>query len=292
MAEKKTTRRALGRGLGNLLDSTPEAREKRASAGIVEIDLSKLRANEENPRKTFHQTSIEELAATIQKHGLLQPILVRPDGENYIVISGERRLRACRHLSLKTIPCIVKDMDREEQLTVSLIENIQREQLDSIEEALVYKTLMKDYNLTQEEVSERVGKNRATVANRVRLLNLPEAVQSAIADGRLSEGLARPLLSLKSEPLQLKLMREILSGSMNARAVEELVRRQKGQKASAKKEKKSDGNLAGQVREFEETLDTRVKIQHNAASGAGKIVIEYFNLEEFDRLKNKILSNK
>ncbi len=291
---KKDPKRALGRGLGNLLESTPEAKAERANLGIVEIETEKVRASEDNPRKRFDKTAIEELAATIKSHGLLQPVLVQSEGAGYVVISGERRLRACRLLGLERIPCIVKNLNKEEQLAVSLIENIQREQLDAIEEGDVYRRLVEEYSLTQEQVAEKVGKNRATIANRIRLLQLPEPIQTAIADGRLTEGQARPLLSLKNEALQLKLLREILTNSMNSREVEELVRRQKGEKKkpSSIKTGKSDVDITEVARSMESALDTRVKIQHNSATGAGKIVVEYFSIDDFERLRKFIMSHK
>ncbi len=289
---KTGARKPLGRGLGNLLENTPEAKVARQKEGIVDIPIEKIKANPDNPRKKFDKSAIDELAQTIEKHGLLQPILVQKEGDGYLVISGERRLRACRQLKLKTIPCIVKEYDRQTTLEVSLIENIQREQLDPIEEAMVYRNLLESFGMTQEELSAKVGKNRATIANRIRLLQLPDALQTALADGRLTEGQLRPLLSLKSEVLQLKLLREIEKESLNARQIEELVRRYKREPSTPKK-KSARGNavINAEARQLEEVLGVRVKIVHNEKSHNGKIVIEYFNLDDFERLKKKLIGH-
>ena len=194
---KKKPGSVLGRGLGNLLSVDPESEKE--EQGITEIKIDQIKTNVQNPRKKFDKTSIEELSQTIKEHGLLQPILVLKEKDHYVVVSGERRLRACRLLNFEKVPCVVKELSERQSLEVSLIENIQREQLDAIEEANVYKTLLDEYSLTQEELSGRVGKNRATIANRVRLLRLPWEIQTAMADGRLTEGQIRPLLSIKNK---------------------------------------------------------------------------------------------
>lgn len=287
----KKSRGALGRGLGNLLEAAPEKAEEVARAkveqGIVDIEVGKIRANPENPRKNFDKSSIEELAQTIKEFGLLQPILVRfIDDKQYVVVSGERRLRACRLLKLKTVPCIVKEYDERENIEVSLIENIQREQLDPIEEATVYNSLMRDYSMTQEELSEKVGKNRATIANRVRLLKLPISVQTALADGRVTEGQIRPLLGLKNEALQQRLASDVVKDQLTARQVEELVKKYGGGVKAGGKKKTPNGlkESLSISEELSEILQTRVQVRHSSKSGKGSIVIEYFSLDDLDTL--------
>ncbi len=286
----RSGRGALGRGLGNLLDTDldqDEAVSPDGQTGIVEIDITKIRANPDNPRKNFDQSSIEELAQTIEKFGLLQPILVRKiDDSQYVVVSGERRLRACRLLKKNEVPCIIKNLDEQENIEVSLIENIQREQLDPIEEAMVYDALMRDYNMTQEVLSGKVGKNRATIANRVRLLKLPVSVQTAVADGRLTEGQVRPILGLKNEKLQQRLASEILRNQYSARQVEELVKKYGGKpaKAAPKKASAESGESNAVARELSEILQTRVQVKHSGKTGKGSIVIEYFSLDNLDSL--------
>ena len=277
---KKNTRKPLGRGLSNLLKSDAAAGE---AAGIREIEIERIRANPGNPRKKFEKTSIEELASTISAHGVLQPILVIEKKDHFMVVSGERRLRACRQLAFKTVPCIVKEYDDQTLLEVALIENIQREQLDAIEEAGVYKSLMETHTLTQEELARRVGKSRTAIANRVRLLQLPDSVQAAVADGRLSEGQVRPLLGIKSEAVQLKLVKEIESLSLTARQVEDLVNRQKGEKAK-KVSRSTTPELRGLEKEIEERLQIRARINHNTSKNNGKLTLEYFSLEDLDKI--------
>lgn len=289
----KKKRGALGRGLGNLLDDEAPV-EKRQSeknrTGVVEIETEKIRANPDNPRKKFDKNSIEELAATVKEFGLLQPILVMPDGDNYVVISGERRLRACRSLSLKSVPCLIKELNAKENLEVSLIENIQREQLDPIEEANVYKNLLEQYKMTQEALSERVGKNRATIANRVRLLQLPASIQNAVADQRLTEGQVRPLLSIQNKNLMERLAGDILRNEYSARQVEELVRNTNGKKSKTAKVKvkKESSEATALGNELSELFQTRVNIKHHDKSGKGIITIEYFSLENLDHILNTV----
>lgn len=293
-ASGSTSSRALGRGLANLI--TAQEEDFSAKNGLTEIAIEKIRTNPDNPRKKFDKTAIDELALTIQEHGLLQPIIVekKGSGENlyYVVVSGERRLRACRSLKMKTILTIIKDLEQQESLEISLIENIQREQLDAIEEAMVYKKLMQQYSLTQEELSAKVGKNRVTIANRVRLLQLPENIQVAIADGRISEGQARPLLGIKNQSLQEKLAEEILQKGFNARQIEELIRTQKGGKRKSSRPSKAMSSETLQMqKKLEGYFSTRVSLQHNSKNGGGKISIEYFDLDDLERILKKIDSS-
>lgn len=275
--------KVLGRGLSNLLDSTATGD---AGERIQEIPVDKIKPNPENPRKKFDRTAIDELAQTIKQHGLLQPILVQKQGDHYMVISGERRLRSLISLGYAKAPCIVKELDRKKTLEVSLIENIQREQLDAIEEAAVYKTLMADFSLTHEELAERVGKNRVTITNRVRLLNLPDAVQAAIADGRLTEGQARPLLSVKNPELQLTLFKEITSGKgLNAREIEAKVRSALEPRENKKnKGKKTDANIKAVAQKLEEHLGMRTRIKYNPQKKSGSVTVDFFSLDDLEKL--------
>ncbi len=296
MTKKKNTASAkksgsvLGRGLGNLLSIEPELKSKKKLQNIVDIDITKIKTNDKNPRKKFDTISIYELSQTIKKHGLLQPILVLEQENHYNVISGERRLRACRLLKLKEVPCVIKEYSKQEILEVSLIENIQREQLDAIEEANVYKNLIEQYKLTQEELANRVGKNRVTIANRIRLLQLPLEIQTAIADGRLTEGQVRPLLSLKNEIKLKEFVSLLLSKNLSARQVEELVRSKKSQSKKTPSQK-IDPNIESLQDLLQEILNIRVKIHHNTQSGKGKIIFEYFKLDDLDRIIKHLQRN-
>lgn len=293
----KTTRskRALARGLSNLIPTDIETKNLKEQKGLVEIDLEKVRTNPNNPRKKFDKTAIEELAMTIEEHGLLQPIIVEEkkneEAESYyVVVSGERRLRACRHLKMKTVLAIVKELEEQQSLEISLIENIQREQLDAMEEAVVYQKLLKDFSLTQEQLSAKVGKDRSTIANRVRLLQLPVAVQTAVADGRLSEGQVRPLLSLKNTTLQERMAQEIIKKDLNARQVENLVK-QKVVVPQKTKATKPDKEIVILQENLEGFFSTRVRLQHNSKNQSGKISIDYFDLDDLERILNKIDSD-
>ncbi len=289
MSEKKKGS-VLGRGLGNLLSVEPDIKSQKDAQGIVDIDITKIKTNEQNPRKNFDTVSIKELSQTIKEHGLLQPILVLSKKNYYSVISGERRLRACRLLNLKTVPCVIKKYSGQQILEVSLIENIQREQLDVIEEARVYKNLLEQYSLTQEELSARVGKNRTTIANRVRLLQLPWELQTAIADHRLTEGQVRPLLSLKNDIHLKKIANLVLSKNLSARQVEGLMRDQK-KTTKNNKTQKTDPNIVSLQDSLQETLGLRVNIRHNQQEGKGKITLEYFTLDDLDRIIKQLGNN-
>ena len=285
-AKKK---KVLGRGLGNLLDDSPSAKRAKANAGITNVPLGKIRVNPDNPRKKFLKTAIQGLASTIKTHGLLQPILVRPEDEHFRLISGERRLRACRELKLKTIPAIVKEFKNDDVQEVSLIENIQREQLDAIEEAAALKAILDSKEMTQEELASRVGKSRAAIANRVRLLNLPFNIQAEIADGKLSEGHVRPLLAIKNEAIQSKLCDKIIREELNARQIEDLVRNYTGK--AIKKTKtvaRASADIKALILDLEKALSLRVKINHNSKNQKGKLTIEYFNLDDLDKVVNKL----
>ncbi len=286
MSKKKTAKKkVLGRGLGNLLDTSVEAKQQRYSQGILDIDLNKIRTNPDNPRKKFNQSAIEDLAQTIKVHGLLQPIMVTEEGDHYRVIAGERRLRACRSLKKKQIPCIVKDLSSAQVHEISLIENIQREQLDPIEEALAFRAILENNSLTQEQLAVKIGKNRSTITNRMRLLNLPLNVQTAVADGKLTEGQVRPLLVLKDDTLQSKLAGRIMKEGLNARATEALVKRYTvGPTMKSSTKKKKSANIEALEKRLEEKLQTRVRINHDAKRHKGKIAIEYFNLDDLDKV--------
>ena len=274
---------ALGRGLANLLAIDEQSRTEKEKHGILDINISLIRTDELNPRKRFEEKAIGELAKTIEQHGLLQPILVIKHQDYYKIVSGERRLRACRSLGLNSVPCIIKEYSAREKLEISLIENIQREQLDPVEEASVYKNLIEEHGLTQEEISGRVGKNRTTITNRIRLLKLPMTVQIAIADGRLTEGQARPLLSIK-DPIKIgNLVTQIIKKNMSARQIEQMVKA-KEKKSTLNKAPKKDPNIMSLESELESILDTRIRIDHSEQKKKGKIILEYFSLDDFDRI--------
>ena len=208
-----------------------------------------------------------------------KPILVTKEGKYYRLISGERRLRACRHLKKKSIPCVIKSVSPEKVQALSLIENIQREQLDPIEEALAYRSILDSHSLTQDKLAEQVGKNRSTIANKVRLLNLPLNAQTYIADGKLTEGQARPLLGIRDEIKCAQMIEKIRRENLNARQIEELVKKvnepQVIRKKTSKKSKQP-GEIKALENKIEQRLKTRVKLKHDAKKNKGELIIDYF----------------
>lgn len=272
---EKTRRTALGRGLSALLS------EATSSRGVVEIPISRIVVPPQQPRTYFDPRSLDELRLSIAQHGLLQPLVVRPlPGGNYELIAGERRLRALKMLGWETAPALVHDGNTE-RLELSLIENIQRENLSPVEEARAFLHLMDALKLTQEELGERLKKSRPYVANKVRLLHLPEEIQVLLLEGKLSEGHARALLSLKDRNKMLAMAQEILSGKLNVREVERRVR-----KARTPPTKGPAPKTDAVVRALEDTLGTPV--QHKRRKGGGVIQIIYHSEEKLSEILRKI----
>ena len=285
-------RNALGRGLGALLD------ENNFSSGVSEVDIMRVEPSSDQPRKTFDPEKLEELSASIAEHGMIQPIIVCPRGNNYRIIAGERRWRAARMAGLAKVPIIVREASEREIKELALIENIQREDLNPIEEAMAYKLLIDEYNLTQEELSRVIGtKSRSDIANRLRLLNFCEQVRNLLAEGKISVGQARPLLALP-ENLQFAAAKTVIEKEMSARQSEAYV------KAFLKKQSpKDEGETPADVSAQQEittqrdieylqgrlraALGTKVKLDDN--SGKGKIVIEYYSKDERERLLEYLL---
>lgn len=285
---------ALGKGLDSLIPQQPKKKAKKSPAkkktsdkkdAIWHIPISEIIPNEEQPRKAFSHSDLENLVKSIKKHGILQPINVteRDDG-GYELISGERRFRSAQIAGLATVPAIVRTASRQEKLELALIENIQRQDLNPIEEAFAYKRLIDEFDLKQQEVAEQVGKNRSTISNMIRLLTLPEPIQKALIDGKISTGKAKALLSLKDEKEQMKVFRSMMGEVMSVRDVEKKVAG-KGQK-SRKGSVRRDPNLIAQEQLLEDRLGTKVNIKKKGQKGS--IIIEYYSNEEFKRLMNEL----
>jgi ParB family chromosome partitioning protein len=282
---------ALGKGLGSLIPQGKSRgvvhKETAAPADqrIWHIPITEITANAEQPRKTFSHQDLEDLVASIKEHGVLQPILVseRDDG-GYELIAGERRFRASTIAGLPTIPAIVKTANRQEKLELALIENIQRQDLNPIEEAFAYRRLMDEFHLTQENVSARVGKNRSTIANILRLLDLPDAIQKALADGKIQMGKAKALLSLKSPDEQLRVFAEMVGERASVRDVERAVAGFGS--ASRKGSVRRDPNLSAQERLLEDRIGSPVAITRRGDKGT--IVISFFSNDEFKRLMQEL----
>lgn len=286
---------ALGKGLGSLIPQQNKVRNIiRKETGLIpqkkdvilQIPISEIVPNSEQPRKEFKHQDLEDLVASIKKHGILQPLVVteKSDG-GYELIAGERRLRASAIAGLSTVPALVRTATQQERLELALIENIQRQALNAIEEAYAYSRLMEEFNLTQAEVADQVGKSRPAVANTIRLLDLPEPIQKALINGEINAGKARALLSLKDEKEQLEVFKSMAGKDISVRAIEAEVS-SKGA-ASRKGSIRRDPNLGAQERMLEDRLHTRVRITKKGDSGT--IVIEYHTREELKRIIEEIV---
>lgn len=279
-------KQALGKGLGALIPdlSTLDDKERKA-LGISEIELDKIIPNEYQPRKFFDDEKLKELAASIKEQGVIQPVIVHRTGGGYQLIAGERRWRASRIAGLKTIPALVKEATKRELLEMALIENIQREDLNPLEAAEAYKRLQDEFKLTQEDLARRVGKERSTVTNFLRLLNLPREVKQELATGALSMGHAKALLSLERVRDQVQAATMIVRKGLSVREAEALATRLKN--PSKEKKARQSHELKSVEEKLKKTLGTKVTIAPKAKGG--RIVIEYYSAEELDRILEKII---
>ena len=280
-------KQALGKGLGALIPDLSVLDEKEKKAlGIMEIELDKIVPNEFQPRKTFDDDRLKELAASIKEQGVIQPIIVHRIGTNYGLIAGERRWRATRLAGLKTIPALVREASKRELIEQALIENIQREDLNPLEAAEAFKRLQDEFKLTQEDLAKRVGKERSTVTNFLRILGLPKEIKQHLASGAISLGHAKALLSLERQRDQLSAANAIVNKGLSVREAEALAAKLK----HPTEEKKKKAAPASEYKTVEErlrkSLGTKVSIE--AKAKGGKIVIEYYSADELDRILEKI----
>ena len=293
--------KGLGKGLDTLISSeyVPPKKMTEEQNGTSEaetiVKITKVEPNREQPRKHFDEDALQELADSIKQFGLLQPILVQDRDDYYEIIAGERRWRAAKLAGLKEVPVIIRNYTNQEIVEISLIENIQREDLNPIEEALAYKRLLEEFNLKQDEVAERVSKSRTTVTNSMRLLKLCEGVQQMIIDDMLSTGHARALIPIEDAEQQLQLAQRIFDEKLSVREVEKLV---KGILKPDDKPKKEETpkNLLYIYQDIEdrlkEKLSRKVSINAKGKNGAGKIEIEFYSNEDLDRLIEFLSSMK
>ncbi len=275
---------ALGKGLSALITEKKEL-DPVSTAGI-EVATILIKDNRLQPRQTYDVVKIDELAASIKEKGLLQPIVVRKSGDGFEVVAGERRLKAARKLGLEKVPVIIKNVDDKEALVLALIENIQREELNPIEEAESFRRLIEDFKNTQEDVAHMVSKDRATVANLIRLLKLPKEIQKAVADGKISAGHARAILSVADAAAQMALFAEIVHQGLSVREAEEKAKGAVDSKhVTPKKTKTSlkDPEIATLEEDLRRIFGTKVQI-YNKRGNKGKLVIEYYSLNDFDRI--------
>ena len=291
--------RRLGRGLGSLLGQVEAEAEEKAPRAQHELPVDRIRPNPFQPRETFDAEGLEELQDSIRQHGLLQPIVVRPHGEGFELIAGERRLRAVKALGMAAIAAVVRtDFDDERMLEVALVENVQRRDLDALEKARGYARMMRDLRLTQEQVAEKVGLKRASVANHLRLLDLPAKAQEALARGLISMGHARALLPLKDERAVLGLVERISREGLSVRHVESVVRSpdtvqsSSATGATTKDELKPQAPWVVEIqRRLREGLAAKVSIQ-NRPGYKGQIVIEYSGQDDLNRLIERLAPAK
>ncbi len=299
MAAKKT---GLGKGLDSLISKNVDAEqlnhglvpESRSGEPVVKVRISQVEPNREQARQNFDEDGLAELADSIRQYGIIQPLIVQNKGKYYEIIAGERRWRAAKLAGIKEVPVIIRDISEQQRMEMSLIENIQREDLNPIEEARAYRQLLEEFNLKQDEVAQRVSKNRTTVANSLRLLKLSDDVQQMVIDGQLTGGHARCLVSVEDEDMQKRLAEQIVAQNLSVREAEQLVRSL--QEQSGKKQKKTtqtDGKMdaiyADLAEQMRRILGTKVEIRRKNES-AGRIEIAYYSQEELDRILQMIRS--
>lgn len=287
----KTNNNRLGRGLSALLKDEPgvvSASDKGAEklvGNIVEVDLKKIKTNPYQPRTNFDKNALDDLVKSIAVLGVIQPITVRKVGNGYELISGERRFRASQVVGLETIPAYIRLANDREMLEMALVENIQRQDLDAIEIALSYQRLLDEINMTQEQLSHRVGKDRTSISNYLRLLKLDPIIQTGIRDGMISMGHGRAIIAVDNIDLQLEIYEKVISDNLSVRETERLIRSLKTSAKPKSVAKELPNEYKKAQKEFTESLQSRVEIKRSA-NGKGKIIIDFTSESEFERLRN------
>lgn len=289
MTAAKAKNRGLGRGLDALFaDQAPVAKpneerkkENVSASEVVYIDINDIKPNENQPRKYFDEEKINELSASIMEHGIIQPLVVRKRSNSYEIVAGERRWRAARGAQMKEVPCLIREFTDEENMLIAIIENMQREDLNPIEEAEGLDQMIKTYGLTQEEVSKSVSKSRPYITNALRLLKLPPEIRGFVAEGRLSSGHARALIPVEDKKLQAELCRRIIEEGLSVRKTEELASKVgKSKKKTVKRVKSAD--TVHVESELKNIYGTKVTI--NEKGKKGSIQLEYYGTDELNRL--------
>lgn len=301
-------KKGLGKGLGAIFgeDVVKESEEEQAKAKAetaakkeknneLMVKVALITPNKEQPRKNFDEEQLQELADSIKQYGVLQPLLVKKEGSFYEIIAGERRWRAAKMAGIKEVPVVLREYSKQEAMEIALIENVQREDLNPIEEAQAYQRLIKEFGLTQEEIAVRVSKNRATITNTMRLLKLDGQIQKMLIQGVITSGHARALLSLENSEQQLKAVKQVIEGSLSVRETERLVKRlikEESGEEKSKKEKKDEALLLiyqSLEERMKTVMGTKVSI-HNKDKNKGRIEIEYYSEAELERIVEMIES--
>lgn len=280
----------LGKGLNALIPEDTvilepkKGKDKNDDNGYYLIDINLIKSNESQPRKSFDDEKIMELAESIKSNGIIQPLILRKDKDEYIIVAGERRWRAAKYIGIKEIPSVIMDLTEKQILEISLIENIQREDLNSIEEAIAYKKLISDFDLTQEQLSKRIGKSRVAITNTMRLLNLSEDVQQYIIEGVISEGHGRALLAITDSKLQCELAQNVIDDKLSVRELEFLIRKLKTKSEPSKSKAKKETNpyYKEVIEKLENYFGTKVNVTNK--NNKGKIEIEYYSEEDLQRI--------
>jgi ParB family chromosome partitioning protein len=287
-----TKKSGLGRGLDALIpegEFSPEIPTAAQASGYESIPISNILRNPRQPRSQIDQEELAELAASIREHGILQPLIVCPteDGEKYLLIAGERRLIAAGMAGLDSVPVVIRDASEQNRLELALIENVQRTNLTPLEAAEAYRQLADDFNQSHEQIAQQLGKSRVAISNTLRLLNLPEDVRQALAEGSISEGHARALLGLPNAQAQSAVLQAVIKHELNVRKTEELVRKFLGQRPASETKPAPKPDLTYLEDRLRERLGTRVSL-HPRKKG-GTLVIHYYSEEELDALVLRIL---
>lgn len=269
----------LGKGLGALI---PDESTKEES--IFKVSINLIKPNNEQPRKSFDEEKIIQLADSIKEHGIIQPLVLKKENDVYMIIAGERRWRAAKYIGLKEVPAVILDLDDRSLLEVSLIENIQREDLNPIEEAIAYKKLIDEFSLTQEVLSKRIGKSRVAISNCMRLLNLDERVQEYLIDGVITEGHGRALLAIEDKNLQYEIAQKIIDEELSVRQIEALIKDINSNKSKKQSNKVIDNNPY--YNDLKVKLENlfNTKVLFNSNGDKGKIQIEYYSEEDLQRI--------
>jgi ParB family chromosome partitioning protein len=287
-----TKRGGLGKGLEALIPTgqVVSAEPVSGSTGVMQVPVSQVSPNPRQPRTYFDSAELEELAASIREHGVIQPLIVsqKEKGAGYILIAGERRLQASIHAGLKNVPVIVRQTTDQERLVLALIENVQREDLNPLEEANAYQQLAEEFGLSHEEISSHVGKSRVAVTNTLRLLKLPKAVQTALVEEQITEGHARALLMLETPLAQTAAMHQVIARELSVRQTEEYIRRLKGEKPAAKLKPTPLPDIVALEERLRSALGTKVNLRHSK-KGKGTLTLHYYSDEELNSLLDKLL---
>ncbi|MGL5380075.1 ParB/RepB/Spo0J family partition protein [Clostridium sp.] len=274
---------ALGKGLGALIPEEmqqSDSREKKESTNLISIN--KIKSNNMQPRKLFDDDKIAELAESIKNHGIVQPIILKQDKDSYIIVAGERRWRAAKLLGLKEVPAIIMDLTDKDILEISLIENIQRQDLNPIEEALAYKRLIDTFKLTQDELGKRIGKSRVSITNLIRLINLSEAVQQYLIDGVITEGHGRVLLTISDQKLQEEIARKVIDEKLSVRELETLIKSISRESKDVERKRENNPYYKDVTEKLQNYFGTKVSISNK--NNKGKIEIEYYSDEDLQRI--------